>query len=297
MSEVITSGRPSLFRGPREKVEELWRARELLRQLLSKELKIRYRNSVLGFLWSLITPAAMTAVFAVVFGVFLRIDIEWYAAFFISGFLVWQFFQNSAQSSLDAIVGNGSLIQKVYFPREVLPLSLVLSQLVHLGLAFVVLVPWLAYVRGVEVLYNLPAILLGMVLVAGFTAGFSMLVAGANVGFRDLKELTQVLFLLWFYLTPVIIPRAMIDQVVEEPNVARVAEIVVSINPMAWYASWFQQAMYGDVVAAGPETLITGPPNWPDPVTMGVCGIGAVLSLVIGYTAFTRMARTFAKAV
>lgn len=299
MSEVVTSGSPPLFRGAREKVADFWRARELLRQLLGKELKIRYRNSALGFLWSLITPAAMTAVFTVVFGVILKVPIEDYAAFFISGFLVWQFFANSAQSSLDAIVGNGPLIQKVYFPREVLPLSLVLAQLVHLGLAFVVLVPWVAYVRGTEVLYNIPVILIGMLLVAGFTAGFSMLLAGANVGFRDLKELTQVLFLLWFYLTPVIIPRAMIDQLLldEADWVARAADIVVTVNPMSWYISWFQQAMYGDVAAAAGGELATGAPNWPDPVTMAVCACGAIAMLAIGWAAFSKMARTFAKAV
>lgn len=301
--EVVTAGRPDLFRGAREKLNELWRARELLRQLLSKELKIRYRNSALGFLWSMITPAAMTVVFTAVFGFILKVPITDYAAFFLSGFLVWQFFANSAQSSLDAIVGNGQLIQKVYFPREVLPLSLVLSQLVHLGLAFVVLLPWVAHQRGwLDVAMNLPAILLGMLLVCGFTAGFSMLLAGANVGFRDLKELTQILFLLWFYLTPVILPRVMIEQLVEESTVARVADAVVAFNPMTWYVEWFQMSLYGDVLfvgkdAGGNDLFESTAPLWPDPLTMGVCGGLAVVALVIGYSAFTRMARTFAKQV
>lgn len=313
MSEVVTSGSPPLFRGPRDKLNELWRARELLRQLLGKELKIRYRNSTLGFLWSMITPAAMTVVFTAVFGIILKVPIEDFAAFFLPGFLVWQFFQNSAQSSLDAIVGNGSLIQKVYFPREVLPLSLVLSQLVHLGLALVVLVPWIAYTRGADVLVHLPAVLFGMVLLAGFTAGFSMLLAGANVGFRDLKELTQVLFLIWFYLTPVILPRAMIDQLIQtEPSTGlRLANAVVALNPMTWYVGWFQQTMYGGVTSAvgaacpvdpvslvrAERCLIASPPTWPDPLTVAVCAGIAVVMFIVGYAAFTKMARNFAKAV
>ncbi len=300
MSELVTAGRPTLFRGPREKLHELWRARELLRQLLSKELKIRYRNSALGFLWSMITPAAMTVVFTAVFGFLLKVPITDYAAFFLPGFLVWQFFANSSQSSLDAIVGNGQLIQKVYFPREVLPLSLVLSQLVHLALAFVVLLPWVAYQRGWSAVFlNLPAVLIGMVLVAGFTAGFSMLLAGANVGFRDLKELTQILFLLWFYVTPVIIPRAMITRLVEadDSTVARVADAVAMINPMTWYVEWFQTSMYGDVICDGPDLCRSTAPHWPDLMTVGVCVGLAVVALVVGYTAFTKMARTFAKAV
>ncbi len=298
MSELVTAGRPTLFRGPREKLNELWRARELLRQLLSKELKIRYRNSALGFLWSMITPAAMTVVFTAVFGFILKVPITDYAAFFLPGFLVWQFFANSSQSSLDAIVGNGQLIQKVYFPREVLPLSLVLSQVVHLGLAFITLLPWIAYQRGwADVFLNLPAILLGMVLVAGFTAGFSMLLAGANVGFRDLKELTQILFLLWFYLTPVILPRAMITQLVDESTVARIANAVVAFNPMTWYVEWFQMSMYGNVICTGKELCDSTAPSWPDPMTMAVCFGLAAIAMVVGYTAFTKMARTFAKQV
>ncbi len=298
VSDVVTAGRPSAFRGPREKLNELWRARELLRQLLSKELKIRYRNSALGFLWSMITPAAMTVVFTAVFGFILKVPITDYAAFFLAGFLVWQFFANSAQSSLDAIVGNGQLIQKVYFPREVLPLSLVLSQLVHLGLAFLVLLPWVAYQRGfAEVLLNLPAVLLGMVLVGGFTAGFSMLLAGANVGFRDLKELTAILFLLWFYVTPVILPKAMIEQIVEQSTVARVADVVVAVNPMTYYIEWFQMSLYGDVYSVGGGELASTAPRWPDPLTMAVCVGLAVVAMVVGYAAFTRMARNFAKQV
>jgi ABC-type polysaccharide/polyol phosphate export permease len=140
-----------------------------------------------------------------------------------------------------------------------------------------------------------------------------MLVAGANVGFRDLKELTQVLFLIWFYLTPVILPRAMIDQLlVSDPSTAlRLADKVVAVNPMTWYVGWFQQTMYGEVTAAAgaacpPDPvsgavvnscLVASAPGWPDPLTILVCSSVAVVMFIVGYAAFTKMARNFAKAV
>ena len=138
----LTSPRP--VRALRDKLLDLWHARELLRQFVSKELKVRYKNSALGFLWSLLTPALMTVVFTVIFAIGdpdrRRRD---FAAFFLSGYLVWQFFQNSVQGSISAIVGNGPLIKKVYFPREILPLSIVLAQLVHFLLALLAVSPYL----------------------------------------------------------------------------------------------------------------------------------------------------------
>jgi ABC-type polysaccharide/polyol phosphate export permease len=294
-------------RALRDKLTDLWLARELLRQLVGKELKVRYKNSALGFLWSLLTPALMTVVFTVIFQFVIRIAVDDFAAFFLSGFLVWQFFQNSVQGSIGAIVGNGALIKKVYFPREVLPLSIVLSQVVHLVLALLAVSPYLIWARGWAILTHLPAILLGIVLLTVFTAGVSMLLAGANVPFRDLQELIVVMFMVWFYATPIIYPIAMVTR---SPDVAaEVFGYVLNANPMTWFVKVFRESIYGTVVnnpicaqyeAVGevcPQPFRTLTQTWPSPELLLGTTLAAFVAFAVGYLAFHRFALNFAKEV
>lgn len=279
------------------KLVELWRARELLVQLVRKELKVRYRNSALGFLWSMLTPVLMTLVFSIVFTQIVRIPVPDFAAFFISGYLVWQFLQNSCQGALHSIVGNGELIKKVYFPREVLPLSHVLAQLIHLLLALLVLSPYLVYARGFGVLLHLPTTLLAIALLTVFASGLAMWFAGVNVAFRDLQELFVVIFQVWFYATPVIYPLALVTAQMGE-RFAWVAA-VIGANPATWFIELARLGLYGSVTV-GTSTLgplVAGQPAFPAPADVGIALAWAVAALVFGYVTFRRRARTFAKEV
>lgn len=268
---------------------DLWKSRELLRNLVAKELKVRYKGSFLGFLWSLVTPLLLTGVFTVVFETFIRITLPGgdFASFFLSGYLVWTFFSNSVISSVGAIVGNGALIRKVYFPREVLPLSLVSSQAVHFGLALIATSPLVLLQRGFHPA-TLPFLLLGFALLFLFTSGVSMIFAAVNVGFRDLQELTQVIFLVWFYLTPVIYPLSFVEAT---PESAQFIPVMLA-NPMTWFVELFHTAMYGSTV--GPAG---GAPALPDLTTVAVCAAWALVAFGVGYTLFNRLAGTFAKEV
>lgn len=286
----------------RAKLSDLWSARELLRQFVAKELRIRYKNSTLGFLWSMLTPAMMTIVFTALFGFAFRLDIDDYAAFFLSGYLLWQFFQTSSQSSITAIVGNGALIKKVWFPREVLPLSMVLAQLTHFLLAMLVLGPFLVVTRGWEVLLYIPAALAVVVILAVFTSGMAMVFAGANVPFRDLQELIVVIFLIWFYATPVLYPPALVTSS-SEPVVAALGS-VTRFNPMSWFVELFRTATYGTVrTTSGTSggvaelTFATTGPALPDAELFAVATAFSLLTFTVGYVLFNRLALTFAKEV
>lgn len=270
------------------KLGELWESRELLANLVGKELKVRYKSSALGFLWSLVTPLLMTVIFTVVFAIFLRIPLGEgnFATFFLGGYLVWQFFSNSVNASVGSIVGNGPLVKKVYFPREVLPLSLVASQGLHFLLALGATAPLFIYYRGFHP-ELVPAILLGLLLVGGFTAGVSMLFAAANVTFRDLQELIQVLFLGWFYGTPVIYPMFFLQE-----GTARAFLPLIRANPMTWYVELFHRLLYGV-----PGPAVNPGPSMPDLVTWLVCAGWAVAALLVGSWLFQRRAVTFAKEV
>lgn len=278
---------------PTAKLGELWTSRQLLDNLVRKELKVRYKHSALGFAWSLLTPIMMTAIFTVIFAQVLRIPVEDFASFFLAGYLVWMFFANSVNASVGAIVGNGPLIKKVYFPREVIPLSIVLSQAVHFLLALLATGPLFFFQRG-NILPYLPAVALGLVLLVLFTAGVSMIFAAANVGFRDLQELTQVIFLAWFYATPIIYPLFFVA------DNAPAFLTIVRLNPVTWFVEFFQTPLYGVAVtsavegAVGPPSL---PPSWPAPLTMAGCAVIAVLTFAVGYWLFNRLAVTFAKEV
>jgi ABC-type polysaccharide/polyol phosphate export permease len=244
-----------------------------------------------GIIWSLLTPLLMTAIFTVVFATFLRIPVDRFASFFLSGYLVWQFFSNSVNASVGAIVGNGALIRKVYFPREVIPLSLVLAQAFHFCLALLATAPFFYWQRG-NFLPYLPAVLIGLVLLIAFASGMSMIFAALNVSFRDLQELTQVIFLAWFYGTPIIYPIYLTDDA--HPAI----RAVIDANPMTWFVELFQRALYG-IPANIPAPGQPGAPGpqWPSLETFAICGVWAAGTLAIGWWLFRRRAVTFAKEV
>ncbi len=293
-----------LLRRTSKKLVELYLARELLAQLVRKELKVRYKNSSLGFLWSMLTPALMTVVFTVIFSQVLIIPVDDFAAFFLAGYLLWQFFQNSCQGAIHSVVGNGDLVKKVYFPREVLPLSHVLSQVVHLLLALLVVSPYLIVTRGWGVVAYLPATLAAVALLTIFVSGVAMWFAGVNVVFRDLQELFVVIFLVWFYATPVLYPLALVRSRWGGESMEWLAT-ALQFNPMTWFVELFRAPLFGKVVetpgyepgveALAPVTSLA--PGLPSLLTVGVATGWAVGALVVGYVVFQRRARTFAKEV
>jgi ABC-type polysaccharide/polyol phosphate export permease len=273
---------------------EVWRARDLLRNLVAKELKVRYKGSALGFAWSLVTPLLMAAIFTVVFLTFLRIPFGngSFTTFFLAGYLVWQFFANSVVSSAGSIIANGNLIKKVYFPRELIPLSLVVSQGAHLLLALLATLPLFIYYRGFHP-EQIPMIAVALVLVTAFTAGVSMLFGAVTVKFRDLNELLQVIMLAWFYLTPVIYS---IENIEAIEGGARVVALM-RLNPMTWFTELFHTLLYG-IPLPPADTATPHPlPTAPDLRTWLGCSAWALGAFLVGYAVFRRSATSFAKEV
>jgi ABC-type polysaccharide/polyol phosphate export permease len=290
---TVTQTRGRTLRLSTSKLADLWRARELLLQLVQKELKVRYKNSALGFFWSMLTPALMTVVFTVVFTLVVPIPVDAFAAYFLSGYLFWQFFQNSCQGAIHSIVDNGDLVKKVYFPREVLPLSHVLAQLVHLLLALLVILPYLTATRGIGVITHLPGALLAVLLLTIFASGMAMWFASVNVVFRDLQELFIVIFLVWFYSTPVLYPLALVHA---ELGADSIVAQILAINPMTWFVEAFRAPLYGPVVEVG-GVIASGAPTWATGQSVGLAAMFAVTVFAFGYVVFLRGARTFAKEV
>jgi lipopolysaccharide transport system permease protein len=185
---------------------------DLLRVLVGKELQVRYKGSLLGYLWSVLHPLAFAAVFYVVFQHIVRLEVEHYAVVLITALFPWQWLQNSINASPMWFIENAPLIKKVRFPRWTLVLAGALTDALHFVFALPVIVFFLV-LEGFPVhlswLPLLPLLLVAQLLVV---FGISLVVASANLFLRDLERLTSVLTLLWFYATPVLFP---IDRIPE----------------------------------------------------------------------------------
>ncbi len=215
----------------------IWRAAvelashtDLLRNMVVRDLKVRYRNSVLGFGWSLLQPLLMMLVFTLVFKVLSRTEIPNYPLFLLTGLLPWNFTHSALSSALRSITGNSALITKVYFPRELLPLSAVLGAFVHFVLAFaLLLIGMLAF--GVEFHSTVLLVPIIMLLQLGLVAGIAMVLAAANVMMRDLEQIVDVGLLAWFFLTPIFYALAIVPN--DQFLGLDIHRWVFSLNPMA----------------------------------------------------------------
>lgn len=255
-------------------IRELFAFRELLWALVTRELKVKYKNSVLGFLWSLVNPIAQMLIFTFVFSFVFRAGINNFPLFFLTGLLPWTLFSMSLTRSTTAFIENGNLIKKVYFPREIIPISIVVTNLINYLFEFIVLAVFLG-VYGYFFLPYLPVLLLAIVLLLLFTTGLALLVSSAAVYFRDLQQLIGLLLMVWFYATAVIYP---IDFLPE-----RFRDLLFYLNPMNPLISLFRDALYHL--------------RWPAWPTLAYCVAVCLVVFVAGYSLFARQAMELAKEV
>ncbi len=207
---------------------------ELLSNLVARDLRTRYRGSVLGIFWSLLNPLLLMLVYTVVFSVIVRINIKPYPVFLLAGLVPWNAFAQTLTTATTSVTDNAGIVRKVFFPLEVLPLSAVLSTSVHL-LISIGLLAALTLVFGVGIgltILFLPLLLLFQIL---FTTGISLLLAGGQVYFRDVQYFLSVLITIWFFGTPIVYS---IDLV---PHRLRP---FFEANPMAWLISSYQDIWF-----------------------------------------------------
>jgi ABC-2 type transport system permease protein len=225
-----------------QQVGAVWRYRELLGNLVRKELKVRYKNSSLGFLWSMLNPLMYLLVFYVVFQLVLRSGIPYYPVFMLSGLLAWNLFAASLSGATSAITGNASLVNKVWFPREILPLASIAANFVHFLLQGLVLLAALAVFRfDVDWGYTwlvLPALLALLLL----TTSLSVFLAAANVYARDTQHLLELAMMAWIWMTPIVYAW---DLQASELARRGASPMLTLLNPMTSITLAFQRALYG----------------------------------------------------
>lgn len=189
---------------PIKRLQHVWLYRELLANLVRKELKVKYKDSVLGFMWSLLNPALQIGVYSLVFGVIFPAGIPMFAIFMICGLLPWTFFTNALGGGTGSIVGNSQLVNKVWFPREILPFASVGAALVHWGLQSIVLVAALVIVGKGPVLAYMPLLPLAVIALIVVATAMAVALAAVNVYLRDTQHLLELVLLAWFWFTPIV---------------------------------------------------------------------------------------------
>ena len=193
------------------KIVEIYRYRELLKSLTLNELRLRYRRSVLGFLWTMLNPLLMMIVLTLVFSTVMRVNIENYSISLFAGLLPWSFLAQSVGTSLMSVVSKGSLLKKVYIPKALIPMSAMLSCLINFLLSFVPLLGLLVAV-GKPLTWSLLFLPVSVLMMALFVCGLAFIFSCLNVFFRDFSHMTDVILQLWFYASPVLYTLDMVPE-------------------------------------------------------------------------------------
>ena len=218
-----------------ELLRDTVRYRELIWALALKELKIRYKRSVLGFMWALLNPALLMLVLTLVFASIMRFPIPHYPVFLLCVLLPWTFFAQAVSYGAESIVGNGDLIKKVSLPKMVFPMAALVSNMINLLLSMIPLALAGAASCGIRSTATWLYLPVPMLALAIFTLGAIFFFAAANVYYRDVSHILQIVLSAWFYITPIIIP---LDFIPEHYR------WIFKLNPLIYVVNGFRLAVY-----------------------------------------------------
>lgn len=241
----------------------------LIYELVVRDLKVKYRRSFLGYLWSLLNPLLMMLVMTLVFSTIFKSNIENFPVYLICGQTLFTFFNESTNMAMSSIVDNGSLIKKVYIPKYIFPASRVFSSLVSLFFSFAAIIIVMVFTRAeftwTCILFFIPVFFLFF-----FCLGMSLILSSLCVFFRDIKHLYGVVTLAWTYMTPIFYPLDALPVSVQS---------IIKLNPMYHYINFFRNLVLYN--------------NIPGPNTWFACIASSVLVMIVGIIVFRRSQKKF----
>ena len=264
--------------------DDLRASKEILSNLTMREVRGKYKRSVLGQTWSLLNPIASLAIYTVVFGFVLRAEpppgepsgIDIFTLWLACALLPWNFFANTVNGGMNALLGNANLVQKVYFPRYTLIVSNMLAGLVTFGFELLVLAV-IAVMCGSKVWIWIPLVIVFVVFLALFGLGIGLMLSIANVYFRDTAQFVGIGMQVWFYATPIVYPVTLIaaQQLTWEAEGRNIPLTwLYRLNPMERFVTIFRNLLYDNRL-----------PAWGD---MGYCIGAAAVSLALGALVFAK---------
>ena len=258
------------------KLKDLWEYRELLYFLVWRDIKVRYKQTALGATWAIIQPFFTMVVFSIFFGHLAKVPSDGipYPLFSFAALVPWTFFANGLSQSSNSLVGSGTLITKVYFPRLIIPLASVFSGIVDFVLAFIVLLGMMVYYGSMPTTLNVLWLPLFLLLALTTSLGVGLWLSALNVEYRDVRYIVPFITQFWMLATPIGYPSSLLQQP---------WRTLYGLNPMVGVAEGFRWALLGTNTAPGP--------------IIAVSSAAAVLILVTGAFYFRRMEKTFADLV
>ncbi len=248
---------------------------ELTRELTAREIKSRYKQSILGYAWVILNPFFQMLVMSFVFSQILRfptIGVP-YAIFLYAGLLPWNLFANSLTGSTNALVGNASLLTKIYFPREIFIISTTLAKIVDFFLASTIFILFM-FIYHMPITWNILWFVPIFLIQQLFTYGLSLILASLNLFYRDIQYVLTLLIMVWMYLTPVIYPIEIFPDKYK---------LIFQLNPMAVIINAYRQAILGG-----------GAPNL---MSLGIALIVSLVITLIGIRIFRKLEGVFADVV
>jgi len=254
-------------------LNELWSYRDLVLRLAWSDFKLRYKSSALGFFWSLLEPLLMLLVLYVVFSNLMRIQVEHYQLFLLLGIILWNFLDRGTTMSIWGIVGKPSLVQKVYFPRDILVISTCITALMMTALEFVVFIIFMVIFR---VMPEWTVVYFPILFVFEFLMilGLSMTLSALNVYFRDVQFIWRLVVQVGFFATPILYPITIFPEDIRG---------IVMLNPMAQIITMMRDCtLYGIS---------------PEPVILAYEAVCTLILLLLGYAIFARLEPGFAEAI
>lgn len=253
-------------------LKELWQYREMIVSLVRRDLKSRYKGSVLGFFWMFLNPLLQLCVYTIAFSFIMRNDIEKFYLFLFVALVPWLFFSTCLSTGSTVVLGQQDMVKKIYFPREVLPLAFTISQFVNMILSFVVIFVVLLFSRvdiNPRALLYLPLV---MIIEFVLALGMVLITSSLTVYFRDLEHIFSIIAMAWMYLTPIIYPVEYVPEKFLK---------LFYLNPMTSITVAYRNILYNATVPQL-STLVNA-------VVLGVC------VLVIGELLFSRLQRRFSE--
>lgn len=253
-------------------LKELWQYREMIISLVKRDLKSRYKGSVLGFLWMFLNPLLQLCIYTIVFSTIMRMGIEKFYLFLFVALVPWLFFSTCLSAGTMVIFSQQDMVKKIYFPREVLPLSFTLSQFVNMLLSFIVIFVVVAF-SGVK-LNPVAFLYLPLIMIIEFILGLgiSFLASALTVYFRDLEHILGIVSMAWMYLTPVIYPVEMVPEKFVK---------LFYLNPMTSITVSYRDILYYGRI--------------PEVNTLLNATFLGVIVLIIGKVSFSKLQRGFAE--
>ncbi|QRF24790.1 ABC transporter permease [Alicyclobacillus sp. TC] len=256
-----------------DRIKEIYEYRTMFWSLTLSELRTKYKGSILGFLWTFLNPLLMLIVYSIVFSIIMKSNLPHYPAFLFIGILAWNMFSISLSSTSGVIIRQSSLVKKIYFPREILPLSIVASNVINYIFSLLILIPFLL-VSGIKpsiFWLLLPVILLFETITI---AGFSLFFSSINVYLRDVEHVLNIFLMAWFYITPVVYSIKLIPTKYH---------LLFKLNPMTDFEVLFQSILY-----------YHQPLRWK---MFLYSVIFSIMILYIGWKVFIKLNRRFAEEI